>query len=260
MTPQFDSFQVTLASAQMQIASKVARDKMRRLLSKAKTDPKRLAAAERLVEGGDLDTACLIYKRLALSRPKRYASEFAQDRIQELQAEARAQLETVSSDLDGVNDPNKARKAFDRLLTLADKYGGVPVVNKEIRKKARKSRPLVNEAEAVRLFVLGQQYERDQQVCCAYQVYEKAAKLRQSQTATLAKERLAALEAMPGINAAVSECRTLQQSHEAFQLAEAFAEADPKRASRHYQWVVEHAPKDSRLFDVAKSRLESNQR
>ena len=51
-----------------------------------------------------------------------------------------------------------------------------------------------------------------------------------------------------------------QRSQEMFQLAETVAETDPKQALQRYQWIVEHSPKDSRVFEVASARLELDPR
>lgn len=274
-TPQmdfgFDSFQSVIAAARMQMALKVAQDRMTRLLSKAKSDPKRLDAAEQLLQDGDLNTACLIYLRLALSKPSRDASETARTRLEQIQTEARKQRVLVDLELDeavggNVSDAGKVLNVFTQYQLLVSKYGCVPVAGDEIRRHVSRQRRdpklagILNEAESQRLWELGQQYEREQQLCCAYQVYENAAKLVPAQTGQRAKERIAELERSPTILTAVAECRNLQRCQEVFQLAETVAETDPSQAFQRYQWIVEHSPKDSRVFEVASARLKPNQR
>jgi len=261
-----DRFQATLATYQMQVAQKVAQMKMTRLLSKAKSDPKRLEAADSLLEDGDLKTACLIYLRLALSRPKRVASETARLRLEEIQTEARRQKVLADLELeeaiagDGA-DVGKVQEVFLQYEQLVSKYNDVPVVGDEIRRHvARQQRVpefvgILDEAESRRLWTLGQQYEREQQACCAYQVYERAAELVPSPTATLAKKRLAELNASSKIIKAVAACRKLQRCHEMFQIAETVSKTDPKRASQRFRWIVEHSPRDSTIYQEARARL-----
>ena len=254
----------------MQVALKVAQARMTRLLSKAKSDPKRLDAADRLLKDGDLKTACLIYRRLALSKPSRNASEAARHRLEQIQDEARRQRVLVDLELDeaieGRDVVARVHDVFAQYRQLVSKYGCVPVVGDQIRRHVSRQRRapvfagILNEAESQRLWELGKQHEREQQLCCAYQAYTEAAKLVPSQTAQRAKERIAELEALPEIITAVVECRKLQRCHEMFQIAETVSEIDPKRASQRYQWIIEHSPKDSRVFEEALARLEPDQR
>ena len=222
-----DSFQSSLAVAQMQMARKVAESRMIRLLSQAKSDPKRLDAADQLLQDGDLNTACLIYVRLALSKPEREASEIAQRRLEKIQTEARKQRVLIDLELDEAvvenrGDVGKVVEAFSKYHQIVSKYDRVPVAGDEIRRHvSRRLRDpkfvaILNEAESQRLWGLGQQYEREQQLCCAYQVYEDAAKLVPAQTAQRAKEKIAELGRSADVVTAVAECRMLQRCQEAF--------------------------------------------
>jgi hypothetical protein len=262
-----DSFQATLTTYQMQVAVKVAQARMTRLLSKAKSDPKRLEAADQLLQDGDLKTACLIYRRLALSKPRRDASETARRRLENIQDEARRQRVLVDLELDeaieGSDVVTMVHDVFAKYRQLVRKYGCVPVVGDQIRRHVSRQRRspvfanILNEAESQRLWELGKQYEREQLLCCAYQVYASAAKLVPSQTAQRAKVRIAELERLPGITTAAVECRNLQRCHEMFQIAETVSETDPKQASQRYQWIIEHSPKDSLVFKEALARLKT---
>ena len=232
----------------------IAQNLMKRLMAKAKSDKNRLAAADELVTNGDVDTACLIYQRLALSRPRREASETAKQRIKELQDEARQELAKTES-LQGM-------KLLQRYKDLENRFGGVPVVGNQIGRQLRRTRAAMsdqlNEQEARRLWALGKEHERDQRMCCAYIVYQQSIELMTDEQAARAKRWIARLERDPGLEASVAACQTLQQSHEKFELAEMYAKADPKKASQHYEWVVEHAPKDSSVYDAAIARLAAN--
>ena len=160
----------------MQVAVKVAQARMTRLLSKAKSDPKRLEAADQLLQDGDLKTACLIYRRLALSKPRRDASETARRRLEHIQDEARRQRVLVDLELDeaieGSDVVTMVHDVFAQYRQLVRKYGCVPVVGDQIRRHVSRQRrspvfaDILNEAESQRLWELGKQYEREQLLCC----------------------------------------------------------------------------------------------
>ena len=115
----------------------------------------------------------------------------------------------------------------------------------------------VNEVEARRLWALGRQYEGEQKLCCAYEVYQQATKLMTQEQKSRATIWMSKIEQTSGFREAISSCRTLQRSHERFRLGEAFAQADTERALEHYQWIVENAPRDSSVFDAARKRIAS---
>jgi hypothetical protein len=75
----------------------IAELRQQRLLRRARTDPERLAAADRALQEGDLDAACLIYARLALSRPESAVSREARDRVARLQQQARRALKQIDA-------------------------------------------------------------------------------------------------------------------------------------------------------------------
>lgn len=196
-----------------------------------KSYPKQLTAAEQNEREGDLLTACLIYARIAVSRPPTAYSELAQKQLRKLQENARNEFKAVDLQLAAAQStadehPDQIAELFQQYRDLTQKYAGVPVVNKELTKHVTKQRrdpkyaAALGEAEARRLWGLAQQYEADENWCCAHEVYSEASLLLPAKTATLAMARLLELKSDPILAVKVAECRNLQESHNRFQIAE----------------------------------------
>ena len=278
-----------MAAMQAQAANTAAKRWAARLARKAKTNPKKLAAADKQYEEGDIATAALIYGRLAASRPRGQYSIQAQQRLRKIQDDARSELAQIDKTLQQPSQPSSKNSAirpaetaeirneriaaekqaekqyvldaFQQYAKLQQSYGRVPVVGKEIRKHIyrQKKRPefavVLNEVEAEHLWSLGQQHEQDGQLCCAYQVYQQAAELSPAPTARLAERRVELLSADEGILESVKTCNDLQWCHDKFGVAELFARVNPKKAKEVYSKIIVKAPKDSKVYVAALDRL-----
>jgi hypothetical protein len=258
----------------------IAEVRQKAALRKAVTDPKRLAVADQALEEGDLDLACDIYTRLAVSFPKTAITEAAKRRVARLQQEARQELKEVDAMLAGPTSAarsiraltpigsgkqweDRVTKAFQEYDRLGRKYRRLPVVGDEIARRAasQRRRPayaaVLSEGQARALWELGQQYEEQGHPCCAYLVYEEAAKLVPAPSAQLAKKRFTEMSRDPQIVASSKTCRQLQWCHEAYLRAERLAEANPAGARRVFNQIVRRAPQDSEVYRSALERIKA---
>ncbi|NUQ62926.1 MAG: hypothetical protein HUU20_10575 [Pirellulales bacterium] len=277
---------VAMAGAQHRamLARQAIESRLQALWKQAASDADRLAVAERSYRGGDLRTASRIYRSLALSQPKRAATEKARQRLAELGAESQKKLSQIEATLDlrqaaispsdlmaaGPDQDGRiaqwraqVESAFKQYDELADQYNDVPTAESEIRKHVRKqrSRPecatVLNEPKAKALWEIGQQHEADNHACCAYWVYREARDLAPAPSARLAEQRLAAMEQEPATVAAAEACRNLQECHKLYERAERLEPLRPDRARELYAQVVARAPGDSPVHQAARNRMES---
>ena len=114
---------------------------------------------------------------------------------------------------------------------------------------------VLNELAAKSLWELGQEHERDDQLCCAYWVYKRAAELTPAPSAVLAKNRFAELDKDPQVVASAEKCRTLQWCHQAYLRADRLLELKPERATELFAEIVSRAPKDSEVYREAKKHV-----
>ncbi len=271
------------AQRQSMLARQAMEARLQAVLKQAAGDADRLAAAERSYGEGDVRTASRLYRSLALSKPKRAATERARQRLEELGEEVEKKLSEVEATLDlaqamispsdllvaesssnsGVADwKTRVASAFQQFDELADRYADVPSAKSEIRKRVRKQRArpecavVLNEPEAKALWELGQQHEADGQACCAYWVYREARDLAPAPSARLAEERVVAMDKEPDTVAAAEACRNLQECHRLFDRAERLESLRPARAAELYAEVLARAPADTPLYQTARSRVE----
>lgn len=253
-------------ATQLRVANQVAQQRLIVQLHRAKSFPKQLASANRLLQEGDLRTSCLIYQRLAVSRPPSEYSEEAKAQLRQLQDIARQQLKSVDQQLaatqqSSTENIDQIARLFQQYDELVQKYSAVPVVNRELDRHVRKQRRdpayaiVLSEAEARRLWVLGQGYEQEGHLCCAHEVYTEASSLVPAETARRATVRLQEIDRGPTLTKAFEECRKLQVCHEKFQLAEISRQVFPDEAEARYRWILENAPHDSRVFIASADRL-----
>ncbi len=258
-----------IAALRMRAAQQIAALRMSRVVHQAKTQPQRFAAANKLLKDGDLATACLIYQRLAASRPPTAYSSQAQATIRNLQAQVRKELREINARLSSLAKQSDRHStelaagvlsAFQGYEELLQKYASVPVVNKEVRRQIRRQQnnaeylAILRAGEAHRLLVLGGQYETEGQMCCAYQVYEQAAELTPAPAARDAKAMLIRLTQNPAVVESVAECRKLQVCHAEFERAELMSLINPDQARKCYDQICSQAPQGSSLFLAAADR------
>jgi hypothetical protein len=148
---------------------------------------------------------------------------------------------------------------YDRLIA---KYGELPAVGPEIKAHVSKLRHqpeyavILNEPAATKLWKLGEEYERDNHVCCAYWTYKKAAEFLPAPSAVLASQRFADLAKDPQVVASAETCRELKWCHQAYLRAERLKEANPERAKELYAEIVRRAPADSEVHRAAKQQVQ----
>ncbi len=106
-------------------------------LQRAKSAPQRLAAADRLVQEGNLKTACLVYARLAVARPPSPYSEIAKTRLRQLRDDARRKLQEIDGQLEQVGgavvpDLEQVAELFAQYDQLVKSSAEIPYVGREI--------------------------------------------------------------------------------------------------------------------------------
>ncbi len=243
-----------------------------RLMREAQSDSARLQIADKARDEGNYLAACRIYLRLAARRPTNPSAEAAEKRLKELGQLGRKELANVEQRLshwrakspgDSLADESLAElaKCVTDLEELADQFGSVPGVGREIKTAATKHRnhPLtqaaLNEPDAKQLWEEGQSLEQQGHICCAYLVFEEAAKKRPAPSAIAAQQRLEELKADPRNVEAAEACRNLQWCHQQYQVAERLAQAAPDRAKELFAKIIERSPVDSRIHAEARTQI-----
>ena len=151
---------------------------------------------------------------------------------------------------------------FREYQRLINKYGALPKVGTQIHSHVEKLRhrpeyaAVLNELAAKSLWELGQRHERDDQLCCAYWVYKRAAELMPAPSAVLATNRFAELDKDPKVVASAEQCRELQWCHQAYLRAERLLELKPERAKEVFAEIVSRAPKDSEVYRESLKRIQ----
>jgi hypothetical protein len=242
------------------------------VLRNAKSDANRFAAAERVRSEGDIDLACRLYLRVARRRLASPWKLSAKQRLVELDAEARGKLSDVEKKLADCDEDIPISQLTDGMIQqvadcmgaldeLADQYGRVPNAGAEIKSVLAKQqkRPLVRavlrEPEANYLWVAAQELERKGQVCCAFQLLEKAVRQLPAPSAEVAQQRLEQLKADPQIVADAETCRSLQWCHLKYRTAVRVAKAQPLKARKIFQQIVQRSPADSEVHLAAKDQI-----
>ncbi len=243
---------------------------------------KRLAAGDRAHDEGDIRLATMIYIRLGASRPPNASAKAAKDRLAKLAGEARQKIQAVDAALAGetslsrvspgesVNSASPTRlppdtilKAFTDYDEIVSQYGKVPVAGKEITSHVRRQRQkgeyaaVLNESRAKELWELGQQYEKDDERCCAYWAYQEGARLVPAESALRAKERFEEMNKDPQLVQSAKTCRELRRCHEIYRTASMLAEVKPGRAREMYADILRRAPESSEIYRLARAEHEA---
>ena len=239
------------------------------LLKKAAKAAERFDLAQKARKDGDIRVAARIYMSLISSRSPSEISEMAQQRLTELADEARGKagdIDARTAAARGKSDwEYQVTAAFHQYDELAEDYGDIPAFKQEIQKHIaqQRRRPdiavVLNEPEAATLWQLGRQHEDEDHLCCAYWVYEQAARLVPAPSAKSARKRLDEMKQDPEIIAAAKACRQMQECHKTYNLAVRLIEIKPERAKELFATVVLLAPEDSQVHQASRDRLRQMQ-
>jgi hypothetical protein len=245
-------------------------------MRKARTDKARLDAADLAYKDGEISVAGRIYMSLvrrrspisgvATQRLKSLANE-AQKRLKEIEAQLAKERTSFSPGelLSPTGPPAKwgevVATAFQQYDRLADDYCWYRPAERQIETHVGKERRraecavVLKEPEAKALWETGQEHEADDHLCCAYWVYEKAARLMPAPSARVAQERLAELKKDPKIIASAEACRQLQQCHDLYNRAERVIKGNPPRAKELFEKILAQAPEDSEVYRAAQKHV-----
>ena len=246
------------------------------LLAKANSDRSKYDLAERAYRDGEIPVAARIYMSLIRSRIQNPITMQAKERLGTLAKEAREKVKEVDAMLSmELIEPSQmepaeliqwqesVRTAFDKYDEVLENYGNVPGVKREITNHVAKQRrrpecaAVLKEANAKRLWDLGQQQEHESHDCCAYWLYKDAVRLRPAPSALQALARIEAMEQSPELLAAAGVCRDLQVCHKTFKSAEWLQVENPDRARQLFADILERAPADSGVYRAAKERYDA---
>lgn len=266
------------AAKRMAAARAMAVAQQEELWIKARNGAIRLDAAENAYANDNIYLAAKLYASLVRSRPKTPVNDKALQRLQALADEARQKLAETDKTLEqcasrmSASDwkykeswpadlPEKINHAFLQYEQIVDQYGAVSAVRSELKSHVTTQRQhpyysaVLNEPEANTLLELARQHEKNDQVCCAFWVYEDASELAPAPSAKVAAHRLAEMKRDPEIVAAAERCRKLQWCHRHYNHAENLAKVRPEKAKEYYQEILENSPADSEIHKAARNRL-----
>jgi hypothetical protein len=240
-------------------------------LRQAKSDAKRLAAADEILAQGDVHVAILIYVRLALTRPANATTPLAKQRLAQLQADGEKKTEELDQKLEKVvgvaaagadESDSSIIGVFRQFDVLIEKYGELPRFGVQLKGHVSKLRHqdeyavVLNEPPAAALWKLGRKFERDSHLCCAYWIYKQAAELAPAPSAALAKDRYDTMRQDEKVVASAEVCRELRWCHQAYLRAEHLLKVKPDTAKEIFAEIVRRAPEDSEVYIAAKKEIE----
>ena len=251
----------------------------------AVTAAARLDAAERAYQDGDICVAGRIYTHLALSRKGFPATAKAKQRLAQLAEEARIKRRAIDSmlvaqhspyspselsakgeplDLEAAPDAwrDSVTGAFREYEKLRNDYEAVPSVRRELRAHIGKQRRrpdiavVLKEPEAASLLEVAQQHEKQDELCCAYWVYARAARLLPAPSAQLARHRLIGMKQDDAIVASAMVCRELRVCHQLYHRAEILIAVRPTLAKEQFTDILRRAPERSEVHRLALEQVE----
>jgi hypothetical protein len=158
---------------------------------------------------------------------------------------------------------DRVLEAFEDYDEIVAKYSSVPAAKREVAAHVAQQRrkpqyaAVLNEARAKRLLELARGHEQRQELCCAYWVYQEAARLAPAPSGLQARERFDALAADPETIRAAATCRELRWCHSAFERAEMLVKVKPENARRVYGEILSRAPEDSEIYRAARAEYEA---
>ncbi len=228
-----------------------------KIAKQAATDEARLAAADLARDEEQIFVASKIYLALSLSSDSNVQAE-AKSRLAALQDDGRNRLARIDESVDGSSPSVESLLvALDDYADLVRQFAKVPVVNREIQSQVAKQRrrpefvAAASEPEAAGLIELAQMHEQNDQICCAFLVYEEASKLP-SPSAAKARKRLEELKQDPAAVKAAESCRNLVWCHGTFEKAKRLTSRKPQEARQLLVTILEKAPVDSEIYQAAR--------
>jgi hypothetical protein len=232
-----------------------------KLLKQAKTDASRLEAADLARDEEQILLASKIYLRLGLNSASE-VNDQAKSRLNDLKADGRDRLQSAVAKVDPSSPSiEDVFAAIEDYNWLEREFAKVPVVNREIQSASAKARrrpefrAALNEPEAAELFALAQKHEKTDQVCCAFLVYEEAAKLAPAPSASKARQRLEQLKQDKEAVASAESCRELQWCHNTYDKAKRLAKRKPDDARDLFAQILDKAPIDSEIYQAARFEI-----
>lgn len=265
----------SIFQSQLAAAAQAAAQREAALRRRQESDRKIMELAREYELGGDLATASRLYQRVALRRPANETNKQAQERLEQIQVAPFATLKALEDQLQGTKpkatafrqtgpvsvDAAAVTQIFDLLDKLQLEYAAVATVESRIadRIKTLRNDPLfaavLQEPAAAELWEMGQEYEKNQQACCAVLVYEQAASFLPAASAKRARSRLATLTKDAVVKKEVEQCRVLQLCHAKFREAEEVKGTNPNKAREHLARILELAPQDTSIHKAAREQI-----
>ena len=237
-------------------------------MRKYRSNASQLVAAQKARSFGNIPVASVLYRRVAVSRPKNRLTRFALQNIVELQGEGMKKLQLVNRKLQSIQVSEEdnhwekdVRGAFGEYAKLYRQYKGLPRIGRRIAGTIGRQRTVtayaraLNEPQANELLVHASKLEAAGDRCCAMLVYQKAAKLAPARSAVTAAAKVALLSHDTELVAAVKKCRELQWCHKTYNQASKLAKTSPKRAKVMFAQIIDRSPRSSKVHIAARSEF-----
>jgi hypothetical protein len=248
-------FGIAMARYQAQKAWE-AREAAAEAVRRVKNNAQRMQYADKARKEGKPRLAAMLYLRVALAREKQYKAA-AKKALTSMAGDGQAEMKKA----DELLKQGEVIEAFQKLDYLTWAYENVPKFNEEIASHAAKLhrdpryQAELNESDARQLLTEAKKHEDKQELCCAFLVYEEAAKLVPAKSAIVAEQRLNELKADPKAVAEAEECRAIQECCRIFHTAELLEKSAPERAAELFRKIVSQSPDDSEVYKCAREEL-----
>ncbi|HUY90879.1 MAG TPA: hypothetical protein VMV10_19240 [Pirellulales bacterium] len=248
-------FGIAMAQAKARAAWE-ARERAAETARRIKNNKERMIYAEKARKEGKPRLAATLYLRAGLSQDKSNRAA-AKKALASMAEDGRAEMKKA----DNLLAKGQVIEAFEKLDYLDWAYENVPKFNEEIAShvgklhRDPKNKAILNEVDASALLAEAKRHESKQELCCAYLIYEEAAKLVPAKSALVAEERYLELKADPKVVADAAECRIIQECHHIYHTAELLEKNAPERAAELFRKIVEQSPSDSEVYKCAREEL-----
>lgn len=228
------------------------------------TAEKRLKTADKLLESGDIPTACTLLKRTVLARsaaPEVRATATA--KLESIKKQGRSELTQLKQDLRYAQNSTEVQKSLQALFDLKQTHMNTPQLGKEVARATKKMSSdvrivgILNETRAKGLISLAAECERNGELCCAYLYYEEVAKLESTTSADQAKKKLEGWKYDDEVLDQVASCRSIRECQTEFDRAIRMLEI-PKRhntAIKKLKVIVSKSPRESQVHMAAMDAL-----
>jgi hypothetical protein len=252
------SFVMGAAASQMaQRRAWEAREAAAEAARRARNNKERMVYADKARKEGKPRLAAMLYLRVALAKPKSPYNATAKKALIAMADEGRAEMKKA----DQLLSSGEVVEAFQKFDYLDWAYENVPKFHDEIAghisklRKDPKYLAVLNEADAEALLKAAKKHEADQEMCCAFLVYEEAAKLTPARSAILAEGRLKELKADAKVVKEADECRAIRESVHIYHTAELLEKSAPDRAAELFKKILNTSPDDSEVYKCAREEL-----